>query len=303
MIVIALSVAVLLIASTLVAVHSIRLGRRGTTQAVASLTQYGYGSALVTPRQTRNREQNLALERRLAGLARRLSRDDYEQHLRLRLLQAGLYSFRASRFLMIRMVSAIFLTTLALLHARSPGNPALTALEIVAAPALGWLLPDSFLSMRIRRRLERIERGSADMIDLLAISVRAGQGLDQALKVGTERLQGPLADDLRLMLNEIRVGQSRAEALRRLAERADTPTMRAFTRSMAQSETMGVSVGETLKALALDARTRRRQHAEERAQKAPIKMVFPLAACFFPAILIIAAGPGVLAVVHALGSG
>ena len=270
---------------------------------MASLTQYGYGSAVVTPRQTRNREQNLALERRLAGLARRLSRDDYEQNLRLRLLQAGLYSFRASRFLMIRIVSAIFLTTLALLHARSPGNPALTAVEIVAAPALGWLLPDSFLSMRIRRRLDQIERDSADMIDLLAISVRAGQGLDQALKVGTERLQGPLADDLRLMLNEIRVGQSRSEAMRRLAERADTPTMRAFTRSMAQSETMGVSVGETLKALAVDARIRRRQHAEERAQKAPIKMVFPLAACFFPAILIVAAGPGLLAVVHALGSG
>jgi tight adherence protein C len=303
MIAIALSVAALLMASTLIAVHAARLSRRGTTRAVASLAQYGYGSVAVTPRQAKAREQNLALEQRLAGIARRLSRADYEQHLRLRLLQAGMYGFRASRFLMIRVVSAIFLTTLALLHARSPGNPVLTAVEIVAAPALGWLLPDSFLSIRIRRRLERIEHDSADMIDLLAISVRAGQGLDQALRVGTERLQGPLADDLRLMLNEIRVGQSRPEALRRLAERADTPTMRAFARSMAQSETMGVSVGETLKALAVDARTRRRQHAEELAQKAPIKMVFPLAACFFPAILIIAAGPGLLAVVHALGAG
>jgi tight adherence protein C len=289
--------------SVLVAAHAVRLGRRSTTRAVASLTQYGYGAALITPQQAHAREQNLALEQRLASIARRLTRADYEQHLRLRLLQAGMYGFRASRFLMIRLVSAIFLTTLALLHARSPGNPVLTTVEIVAAPALGWLLPDSFLSMRIRRRLDRIESDAADMIDLLAISVRAGQGLDQALKVGTERLEGPLADDLRLMLNEIRVGQSRPEALRRLAERADTPTMRAFTRSMAQSETMGVSVGDTLKALAVEARTRRRQHAEERAQKAPIKMVFPLAACFFPAILIIAAGPGLLAVVQALGGG
>ncbi len=303
MILLAISVAALLMASTLVAVHALRLGRRSTTRAVASLAQYGYGAGVITPQQARVREQNLALEQRLASVARRLTRADYEQHLRLRLLQAGMYGFRASRFLMIRLMSAISLTTLALLHARSPGNPVLTTVEIVAAPALGWLLPDSFLSMRIRRRLDRIESDAADMIDLLAISVRAGQGLDQALKVGTERLEGPLADDLRLMLNEIRVGQSRPEALRRLAERADTPTMRAFTRSMAQSETMGVSVGDTLKALAVEARTRRRQHAEERAQKAPIKMVFPLAACFFPAILIIAAGPGLLAVVQALGGG
>jgi tight adherence protein C len=98
------------------------------------------------------------------------------------------------------------------------------------------------------------------------------------------------------------VGQRRQDALARFAERADTPTIRSFARTMAQGETMGVSVSDILKALAVDARTRKRQAAEERAQKAPIKMVFPLAVCIFPGILIVAAGPGVLAVIRALGN-
>jgi tight adherence protein C len=138
------------------------------------------------------------------------------------------------------------------------------------------------------------------MIDLLAITVHAGLGLDQALRVTSERLSGPLADEVRLMLNEVRVGQSRQEALRRLAERVDTPTIRSFARSIAQSETMGVSISQILKALAVESRARKKAAAEEHAQKAPIKMVFPLAICLFPAILIVAAGPGLLSVIHTL---
>ena len=121
------------------------------------------------------------------------------------------------------------------------------------------------------------------------------------MKIAAERLAGPLADEVRLMLNEIRVGQSRQEALRRLAERADTPTVRSFARTMAQGESMGVSIGQTLKALAIDARARKKARADELAQKAPVKMVFPLAICFFPAILIITAGPGIIAIMNTLG--
>ena len=160
------------------------------------------------------------------------------------------------------------------------------------------MLPDTLLSSRISRRQKQIERDGADMIDLLAITVHAGLGLDQALRVTSERLSGPLADEVRLMLNEIRVGQSRQEALRRLAERVDTPTIRSFSRSIAQSESMGVSISQILKALAVESRARKKAVAEEHAQKAPIKMVFPLAMCIFPAILIVSAGPGLLSVIH-----
>jgi tight adherence protein C len=140
------------------------------------------------------------------------------------------------------------------------------------------------------------------MIDLLAITVQAGLGLDHALKLTCDRIDGPLSDEIRLMLNEIRVGEGRPEALKRLADRAPTPTIRSFARAMSQSESMGVSIGHTLKALATDARSRKKLAAEELAQKAPIKMIFPLATCFFPAILIVAAGPGFLAIMKALGA-
>jgi tight adherence protein C len=299
----AFAIAGLVAGAILVIAHAVRLGRRGTSQAVANITAYGYGPSapLTTARQAKRSETNLRLELSLAGIARRLSPADYESSLRIRLLQAGLYGFRPSRFLMIRVLGTLALGSLGFVYARTAPNDALRMLMIAGGPVLGFMLPDTMLSMRIARRQRRIERDCADMIDLLAITVQAGLGLDQALKLTCDRIEGPLADEVRLMLNEIRVGETRPEALKRLADRAPTPTVRSFARAMSQSESMGVSIGHTLKALAVDARTRKRQAAEELAQKAPIKMIFPLASCFFPAILIVAAGPGVLAITKALG--
>lgn len=304
MISLALAISGIVAAAVLAVAHAVRLGRRGTSQAVANVAAYGYGPSapVTTARQAERSETNLRLERSLARIARRMSSADYESTLRIRLLQAGLYGFRPSRFLMIRVLGALALGSLGFLYSRSAPNDAWRMMMIAGGPVLGFMLPDSMLSMRIRRRQDRIERDCADMIDLLAITVQAGLGLDHALKLTCDRIEGPLSDEIRLMLNEVRVGESRPEALKRLSDRAPTPTIRSFARSMSQSESMGVSIGHTLKALAVDARTRKRQVAEELAQKAPIKMIFPLASCFFPAILIVAAGPGVLAIMKALGS-
>jgi tight adherence protein C len=300
----ALAIAGLVAAAILVVAHAVRLGRRGTSQAVADVAAYGYGATapVTTARQAKRSESNLRLEHSLARIARRLSPADYESTLRIRLLQAGLYGFRPSRFLMIRVLGTLVFGSLGFIYSQSAPNDLWRMLMIAGGPVLGFMLPDTMLSMRIARRQRRIERDCADMIDLLAITVQAGLGLDQALKLTCDRIEGPLADEIRLMLNEIRVGESRPEALRRLADRAPTPTIRSFARAMSQSESMGVSIGHTLKALAVDARTRKKLAAEELAQKAPIKMIFPLATCFFPAILIVAAGPGVLAIMKALGT-
>jgi len=299
----AFALAGLVAAVILVVAHAVRLGRRGTSQAVANIAAYGYGASapVTTARQAKRGETNLRLELSLARIARRLTPADYESALRVRLLQAGLYGFRPSRFLMIRVLGTLVLGALGFLYSQNAPNDAWRMMMIAGGPVLGFMLPDTLLSMRIARRQRRIERDCADMIDLLAITVQAGLGLDHALKLTCDRIDGPLSDEIRLMLNEIRVGEGRPQALKRLAERAPTPTIRSFARAMSQSESMGVSIGHTLKALAVDARTRKRQAAEELAQKAPIKMIFPLASCFFPAILIVAAGPGVLAIMQALG--
>jgi tight adherence protein C len=290
----------LIVASVLVLGMSVRLSRRTTANAIRSVGSYGYGAEPVMPVRTRE-AGNQTLEKSFASIARRFTPDDYESRLKLRLIQAGMYDARPSRFLMLRVLSAMIFATVGLLYARGSDMPLLALVVVVAAPLLGWLLPDPMLSARINRRLAQIERDAADFIDLLAITVQAGLGLDQSMKIAAERLHGPLADEVRLMLNEIRVGQSRQEALRRLAERADTPTVRSFARTMAQGESMGVSIGQTLKALAIDARARKKALADELAQKAPVKMVFPLAICFFPAILIITAGPGIIAIMNTLG--
>ena len=297
-----LAVAVLVGAAVLAVGQSIRVGRRSTTAALSTVGQYGYETP-VTPIAQRRAERSMALEKVMANLARRLSKDGYEQQLRQRLIQAGMYTTEPSRFLMYQSGGMILLGLLGLSRAASAPNRFAALCMIVGAPVLGWMVPNVLLGGRIKRRHERIERDAADMIDLLAITVHAGLGLDQALKVTSDRLEGPLSEEMRLMLNEIRVGQSRGDALRRLSERVDTPTIRAFARSMAQSESLGVSISETLRALAVDARMRKRMMAEERAQKAPIKMVFPLAVCIFPAILIIAAGPGILVTVRTLLGG
>jgi tight adherence protein C len=291
---------VLVAGSVLVLGLSVRMSRRTTAEAIRSVGSYGYGAEPVVV--VRETTSNRALERSLAGMARRFTDDGYESRLKLRLMQAGMYDARPSRFLMLRVLSAMVLTALALFYATNISNPLFEIAALALAPVLGWMIPDPILSGRIKRRLGQIERDAADFIDLLAITVQAGLGLDQSMKIAAERLPGPLADEVRLMLNEIRVGQSRPEALRRLAERADTPTVRSFARTMAQGESMGVSIGQTLKALAIDARARKKARADELAQKAPVKMVFPLAICFFPAILIITAGPGIVAIMKTLGT-
>jgi tight adherence protein C len=296
-----LLVPLLVAAAVLVIARSVRVARSGTVGALDTVSRYGYDAAAVATYEAARREQSLRLERSMARIASSLSPRDYELQLRRRLLQAGLYRLRPSRFLMLRLLSTGVFTSVGLLYATGSGRMLVRLGVLVFAPALGWLLPDTMLSMRIKKRLGRIERDAADMIDLLAITVQAGLGLDQAIKSTGERLSGPLADELRLMLNEIRVGQERLEALKRMAERADTPSIRSFSRAMAQSEAMGVSIGGTLKTLAVDARLRKKATAEEAAQKAPVKMVFPLAVCFFPAILLIAAGPGVLELARVLG--
>jgi tight adherence protein C len=295
-------IVILTAASVLAAVRYVHLAHRATGEAIETVASYGYSSAAAA-HVGRAPSKPGELENRLASLARRASRPDYESRVRQRLIQAGLYTARPARFMALRTVCALAFATLGLL-AMAGGLPPLVKLALVIGGLpLGWMLPDAMLSMRISRRREQIERDSADFIDLLAITVQAGLSLDQSIHVTSERLEGALADETRLMLNEVRVGQSRHDAMRRLAERCDTPTINSFARTMTQGEAMGVSIGQTLRGLAVDARIRKRNTAEERAQKAPVKMIFPLAICIFPAILLVAAGPGVIGIARALGGG
>jgi tight adherence protein C len=123
--------------------------------------------------------------------------------------------------------------------------------------------------------------------------VEAGLGFNGSLRVASERLGGALGDELRLTLQEQNMGLSTTDALKNLLGRCDSPAMRSFVRAIIQGEQLGVSIGQIMRDLALEMRKRRRQAAEEKAHKAPIKILFPLVFLIFPAMFVILLAPAV----------
>jgi tight adherence protein C len=160
--------------------------------------------------------------------------------------------------------------------------------------ALGFFVPDYALTLKARGRRERIQADLPDALDLLAVSVEAGLGFDGAVAKLSEHMEGPLAEEFGLTLSEMRIGESRQEALKRLAERVDAPELSAFVRAIIQADTLGTTLGRILRVQATDSRLRRQAAAEERAMKAPIKMLFPTVLFIFPAMFLVILGPAIL---------
>jgi len=237
----------------------------------------------------------------LAGWALRVNPRSTRDSIELRLMAAGL-SRRVSStgFLALKGVCALgglFVGSL-LGASRGPGGLIMGALFL---GALGFLAPDYGLTLKARGRKERIRADLPDALDLLAVSVEAGLGFDAALSRINEHMEGPLAEEFGLTLSEMRIGESRSEALKRLAERVDAQELSAFTRALVQADQLGTSLGRILRVQAADARLRRQAAAEERAMKAPIKMLFPTVLFIFPAMFLVILGPAILNVQKLFG--
>jgi tight adherence protein C len=167
--------------------------------------------------------------------------------------------------------------------------------------AVGFLGPDYYLTLKARGRKERVRADLPDALDLLAVSVEAGMGFDASLAKMNENMDGPLAEEFGLTLSEMRIGESRTEALKRLAERVDAQELSAFTRAIIQADQLGTSLSRILRVQAADARLRRQAAAEEKAMKAPIKMLFPTVLFIFPAMFLVILGPAILNVQKLFG--
>jgi tight adherence protein C len=174
------------------------------------------------------------------------------------------------------------------------GSFASVLLFVPVLGVLGLIAPDFVLNMKIRARRETIRAELPDALDLLAVSVEAGLGFDGAVTKLTEHMDGPLIDEFALMLSEIRVGEARSVALRKMAERVDAVEVSNFVRAVVQAEQLGISLGRILRVQANDTRNRRQAAAEEKAMKAPIKMLIPTVFFIFPAMFIIILGPAML---------
>jgi tight adherence protein C len=168
---------------------------------------------------------------------------------------------------------------------------------------LGYLLPSTWLDGRAKSRQESIRADLADMIDLLTISVEAGLAFDAALLHARRAMQGPLAEEVGRLLHEMQLGARRIDAMRHLSERTSVDELRSFVLAMVQADIFGVSIANVLRAQSQELRTKRRQRAEERAMKIPVKLLFPMICCILPALMVLIVGPGAIRIAHIFGPG
>jgi tight adherence protein C len=227
-------------------------------------------------------------------MARRMTRFS-EAEVRQKLISAGMYGTSPRKLLGYQVMLAIFLPILTLWLVPAMGYSLIIAvLGAIAAGVFGWFAPMAVVDRKMRLRFQKIDKQMPDMIDLLVVTIEAGLGILASMRVAAEGLADPLGQEIRLTLQEQRMGLSVFEAIESLGRRANAPNMRVFVRALIQGEKLGVSIGLTMRNVALEMRKRRKAAAEEKAQKMPIKLLFPLVFLIFPAIMIVLLVPAMI---------
>lgn len=161
----------------------------------------------------------------------------------------------------------------------------------ILAGLVAYYIPDLMISSWLRERKRRISRSLPDLLDLLTVTVEAGLGLESAIARIAGRVRGPLSEELLITLHHMRIGQSREVALRALADRCGVKELDNFVSALIQAQRLGTPLGRILRTQANVIRVARRQAIQEAAQKAPVKMLFPLMFCIFPALFVVILGP------------
>jgi tight adherence protein C len=176
----------------------------------------------------------------------------------------------------------------------------LTRLEMgIIGCLIGYMLPNSWLKAKAKQRQKEIQHSLPDVLDLLTVSVEAGLGFDAALLKVVEKQKGVLAEEFLRVLQEIKMGRPRRESLRDLARRnKPAEDLSNVVASLVQADQLGISIGGVLRNQAQQIRQKQRQRAEEKAQKAPVKMMIPLVFFVFPSIFIIVLGPAIIQIME-----
>lgn len=255
--------------------------------ALAIVAYFG-AARTIRPREVEDR-----VRERLGRLGERMVSAGFGQRLRRKLALAGQpKDLNPDGFMALKLLAAtaglvLALATGLVFRAAAGG----LFLLVVAVTTGGFFLPDLWLERLIAKRQKSIKLDLPDVLDMLTISVEAGLGFDAALSKVVANGRGPLAREFFRVLQEIGLGSSRREAFHNLAGRTDVPELNSFILAMLQADVFGVSVGNVLRVQAKEMRVKRRQQAEEIAMKAPVKIVFPLVLCIFPALIVVILGP------------
>jgi tight adherence protein C len=283
--------------------HAVAVPRLHLRRHLRELRDYGFGADPETaPDTSRGRLNDV-----VAGLADRVGRfaitnlTAFPPLRRGELAAAGFYDIAPEAVHGYRALSAIFLAMLIAFGASATGDLSLiTLLLLVAGAAAGWQLPAIVIRKRGKTRLEQIDKELPELIDLLIATIEAGMGFGGSLSLVANRLRGALGDEVRLTIRQQNLGISTSEALEDMLERCDTPSMRAFVRTVTRGEAMGISIAPILRELTADMRRRRRQAAQERMHKAPVKILFPLMFMIMPALIIVLFYPAAYSVMKGL---
>jgi tight adherence protein C len=222
-----------------------------------------------------------------------------------RLMAAGLArSMSPQMYLALKgglVVVSILLGLMVLVSGAVP--PAMGMLVALGGSAIGYIAPDFFINARTRGRREEMQMELPNVLDLLCVSVEAGLGFDAAVAKLSERMVGPLVEEFGLVLHEMRIGESRSEALKNLSERVDVREVSQFCRAIIQADQLGIALSRILRVQSHDMRVRRQLAAEEKAMKAPVKMLFPTVLFVFPSMFVVALGPAALNLMQTFSGG
>src|SRR3954447_3239652 len=292
MIAAALLAAVLIGCAIALVVRGLSLPRVRTVRSLEQIAAYGFTSSAIAD--ATFDEKPTLVSGIGSAIAPRIGRERVK-NLRRQLLSAGLHGMSAETYLGYHALAvvggALAGIWFGVIFNASPGWVVIWALVGVG---LGYVLPPASLARKARTRLDEIDYEIPELVDLLLVGIESGMAFNGAMRVASTRILGPLGEELRLMLQQQSLGASTTEALESLLERGDTPAVRSFVRTIVQGERLGVSIGHMMRSLAEEMRKRRKATAEERAQKTPVKLVFPLATTLLPAMMIIVLTPAAI---------
>lgn len=239
------------------------------------------------------------LQAKASKIARRLSGSDAPERIRKRLDVAGNPAgWTIERVQAGKVIGAIVLFFVSVgLTALMGTSVTIRIIVIAGAILVGWLGPNLYLYQKVYDRSNRIQRELPDAIDLMTISVESGLAFDAAVQQVARNTEGPLADEFSRVLREMQIGLGRAEALRALAERTEVDDLKSFVTAMVQADSFGIPIANVLRIQSSEMRVKRRQRAEEKAQKVPVKITIPLIFCILPCLFIAVMGPAVIHII------
>jgi tight adherence protein C len=235
---------------------------------------------------------------RLSRIGRRLTPIDTPKRLQRRLDLAGNPAqWSVERILASKAAGLAAGVALGLLVMMT-GRVLAGLLWVIGGAVVGFWLPNVLLYNAGLKRQDRLRRSMPDAMDMLTVCVEAGLGFDAGLAQVARNAEGPIAGEFARLLREMQLGKSRIDAFQDMAARTTVPELKVFVSALVQSDKLGIPLANVLREQSSEMRLKRRQRAEEQAQKVPIKILFPLLLCIFPALFVVIIGPGAIQIAH-----